>query len=77
VSRSGIGHEELSQSELPELSSTEQLSTFLQIPITSLYRWRVRREGPPAIRVGRHLRYRREAVLSWLHERESAGSERR
>lgn len=56
------------------LLTTEEVAELLQVPVATIYGWRVRREGPPAIRVGRHLRFRREAVERWLLDRESAGS---
>lgn len=55
---------------MDELLSTEQLAKALQVPITTLYQWRYKREGPPAMRVGRHLRYRMADVERWLTERE-------
>ncbi len=38
-----------------------ELASMLKIPRQTLYSWRSRGEGPPGIRVGRHIRYRREA----------------
>jgi hypothetical protein len=38
----------------------------------TLKRWRDLREGPPFIRVGRQILYRREAVRDWLISREQA-----
>jgi excisionase family DNA binding protein len=48
------------------LMTTEELAGYLQLPITSLYAWRSRREGPRAIRVGKHLRWRKSDVDAWL-----------
>jgi hypothetical protein len=36
----------------------------------TLKRWRSLREGPPFIRIGRSVFYRREAVRAWLLDRE-------
>ena len=36
----------------------------------TLKRWRDLREGPPFIRIGRQVLYRREAVRDWLVSRE-------
>jgi len=44
----------------------EEVARFLRVPVKTLYTWRYMRVGPPASRVGRHLRYRREAVTTWL-----------
>jgi predicted DNA-binding transcriptional regulator AlpA len=46
------------------------LSRYLGIPVATLYQWRQRDEGPPAIRLGKHLRYRPEAVREWLRSQE-------
>ncbi|MFY1656667.1 tyrosine-type recombinase/integrase [Micromonospora sp. WMMD1274] len=38
------------------------MSAYLRVPQETLYRWRKVKYGPPAARVGRHLRYEPEAV---------------
>ena len=50
------------------LWSAEDLSGFLGIPLKTIYNWRHKRTGPQAIKVGRHLRYRRADVEQWLDE---------
>jgi excisionase family DNA binding protein len=40
------------------LADVVELATYLGVPVTTLYAWRYKRKGPPALRVGRHLRYR-------------------
>lgn len=52
--------------------SPEGLSERLDIPIPTLHVWRTRGGGPPAARVGRHLRYRWGDVQAWLAERTTA-----
>ena len=53
-------------------SAAEQLltpieaATYLQVPVRTVYAWRARRIGPPAYRVGRHLRYRAGDLEAWL-----------
>lgn len=57
------------------LVTPEELSEMLQIPVGTIYQWRARHTGPPAHKVGRHLRYRRADVEAWLEEqREGAAS---
>ncbi len=34
--------------------------------------WRLRHRGPKAVKVGRHLRYRREDVEAWLDNQTAA-----
>jgi len=58
-----------SQSAAPRLMTLQEVATFLGIPGPTLYAWRRRGEGPTSMKVGRHLRYRREDVDRWLEER--------
>ena len=50
------------------LLTLDDLAEYLQIPKRTIYAWRYRREGPTAIRVGGHLRYRQSDVVDWLDE---------
>jgi excisionase family DNA binding protein len=52
--------------EPERLLSPKQVASYLGVPVTTLYVWRHRGGGPPAFRVGRHLRYRREDLEEWL-----------
>jgi excisionase family DNA binding protein len=52
-----------------QLLDLDWLSGYLGIPQRSLYNWRQRGEGPPAYRVGKHLRYRRSDIEAWLDSR--------
>jgi len=52
----------------PRLLSPEDLAEYLGVPLATVYRWRARRTGPPGLRVGKHVRYRREVVERWLDE---------
>ena len=44
------------------------VSEFLGVPIGTLYQWRVRGEGPPAYKIGRHVRFDPDRVRAWLAE---------
>jgi excisionase family DNA binding protein len=44
------------------LMSLTDVSEMLGIPVHTLSRWRHNGDGPAGYRVGRHVRYRREAV---------------
>ena len=35
-------------------------------PVGTLYQWRVRGEGPPAFKIGRHVRFDPDRVRAWL-----------
>jgi excisionase family DNA binding protein len=52
-----------------KLMSLTDVSEMLGIPVHTLYRWRYMGDGPIGYRVGRHVRYRREAVEAWLEQR--------
>jgi excisionase family DNA binding protein len=50
------------------LASIEDVSVYLGVSITTIRQWRVRREGPPGIKVGRYIRFRWEDVDAWLED---------
>ena len=52
-----------------KLMSLTDVSEMLGIPVHTLIRWRYKGHGPAGYRVGRHVRYRREAVEAWLEQR--------
>jgi len=64
----------MSKSDEP-LNDLEWLSGYIGIPERTIYNWRQRGEGPPAYRIGKHLRYRRSDVEAWLDgRRDKAGA---
>jgi excisionase family DNA binding protein len=52
------------------LWTVQELAQFLQNPRHTLYKWRQQESGPPGVRLGKHLRYRPEAVREWLRSQE-------
>lgn len=44
----------------------EEVAAELRLERRSLYDWRVRKVGPPAVKVGRRLLYRRSELERWL-----------
>jgi excisionase family DNA binding protein len=48
------------------LMTPNELADFLGIPVGTIYQWRVRGLGPRAVRVGRHIRFRRPDVEQWV-----------
>jgi hypothetical protein len=52
------------------LWTIDDVSAFLRVPTATLYQWRHNRIGPPAFKVGRHLRYDPAAVRRWLTDQE-------
>jgi excisionase family DNA binding protein len=53
-----------------KLWTVTMLSRYLSIPVPTLYKWRQQEVGPPAVRLGKHIRYRPEAVQNWLQSQE-------
>lgn len=50
-----------------EVLGIEQLSQYLKVPKSTLYRL-VRDNGIPSHKVGKHWRFRKEAVDRWLDQ---------
>ncbi|MBG6069369.1 MULTISPECIES: helix-turn-helix domain-containing protein [Micromonospora] len=50
----------------------EDVSAYLRVPVQTLYQWRKRKYGPPAARVGRHLRYDPASVRAWFTDQSKA-----
>ena len=46
--------------------SIEELSEYLDVPVRTLYDWRLSGKGPCAVHVGRQLRYSISDVQEWL-----------
>ncbi|MFE4514516.1 helix-turn-helix domain-containing protein [Kitasatospora sp. NPDC056783] len=44
----------------------EDIAAMFGVPLETVYQWRRKRTGPPAFRVGRHLRYHPDAVAQWV-----------
>ena len=56
------------RSGLEPLLSIEELSEYLNVPIRTLYDWRLAGKGPCAVHVGRQLRYFVTDVHDWLSD---------
>jgi excisionase family DNA binding protein len=48
------------------LWSVNEVATYLSVPVETVYQWRKRKYGPPAARVGKHLRYDPDDVRTWF-----------
>lgn len=57
---------EATPAESRRMATPAEVADYLQVPVKTLYRWRYAGEGPPAYRVGRHLRFRWSDVEGWL-----------
>jgi len=48
------------------LWTINDVATYLQIPVNTLYSWRSQKKGPPSAKVGKYVRYDPDAVQTWL-----------
>jgi excisionase family DNA binding protein len=53
------------------LWTIDQAAEYLQVKPRTLSNWRYRNFGPPGVKIGGLLRYRREEVERWLAEQEA------
>lgn len=53
-----------------QLLTVDELAEFLQVPKATIYGWRHKGDGPPGVKIGRYVRFRRGAVEDWIRERE-------
>src|SRR4051794_29212780 len=63
----------VSASTVGPLLSAQEVAAYLGVPVATLYVWRTRGGGPPAFKVGRHLRYRHDDLQDWLTQRAKGG----
>lgn len=58
------------------LLNTDEAAEILRVKRQTLEAWRIRRQGPPFILVGRLARYDADALAAWLRSRtKTAASE--
>lgn len=50
------------------LWTIQDVSEFLAVPVGTLYQWRHKGQGPPFLRLGKHLRADPEAVRAWAQD---------
>lgn len=53
----------------PAVMNTESAAAYLDMRPGTLEIWRSTRRGPPYIKVGRSVRYRRSDLDAWLEQR--------
>jgi len=54
--------------QLDELLSPQDLASYLDVPVSTLYDWRWRGEGPKGFRAGKHIRYRLSDIEEWIQK---------
>jgi predicted DNA-binding transcriptional regulator AlpA len=55
-----------------EYLTLPEVSALIHTPTATLYQWRTKRIGPPSIKVGRRVIYRRTDLEKWLEEQSAA-----
>ena len=50
------------------LMTINELAGYLKVRPATLYGWRHEGSGPPGVKVGRAVRFRREDVDAWIAE---------
>lgn len=53
------------------------LALELEVTVETLHRWEKLRFGPPCVRAGRKIYYRRDAVQDWLMQQEAPAAPKR
>ena len=51
---------------IQRLMTVDELASYLSVPKGTIYKWRMDGGGPPAHRVGKHLRFDFDDVCGWL-----------
>jgi excisionase family DNA binding protein len=59
---------EVANSESHNVLSIQEVAKLLNVPVSTIYGWKRRGEGPPYYKVGRKLRYRKSDARKWLAE---------
>ena len=60
---------ESTKASVSRLLTVQELADLLQVPLKTIYTWRYKGTGPPAVPVGKYLRFRPEDVAAWLDAR--------
>jgi excisionase family DNA binding protein len=64
---------ETAKRSLSRLLTVQELAELFQVPLKTIYTWRYKGTGPPAVLVGKYLRFRAEDVAAWLDARAEPG----
>lgn len=50
----------------PKLLRVTDVAEILEVPLSTVYHWVARGEGPPSFKVGKHRRFDAAEVAAWL-----------
>ena len=51
---------------LEPLLSIEELAEYLDVPVATIYDWRVDGKGPCAVRIGRRIKFAISDINAWI-----------
>ena len=57
----------MAENEFSRLWGVEDVSAFLGVPVHTIRGWRSKQYGPPARKVGKHLRWDPSQVREWFN----------
>ena len=57
---------------LEPLMDVAELASYLGLPVSTVYDWRVHGKGPAAYRFGKHLKFAVSDVRAWMAEQREA-----
>ena len=69
IARAPTSNSDATDSLLPRLLTVRELAGLLKVPPKTIYTWRYKGIGPPAVPIGRYLRFRAGDVATWLEDR--------
>jgi excisionase family DNA binding protein len=58
---------------LEPLLDVTDLAAYLGVPVSTVYDWRTRGQGPAAYRFGKHLKFALSDVQAWIASRREPG----
>jgi len=58
---------------LPDIMTLDQVASYLQVPRNTIYHWRKAGGGPVGRQLGKHIRFRRTDVDTWLDAQATTG----
>ena len=61
---------------LEPLMDVSELASYLGLPVSTVYDWRVHGKGPVAYRFGKHLKFAVSDVRAWVAEQREASDRR-
>lgn len=55
----------------PDILTEDEAAAFLGVKTMTLRVWAARRKGPPRVRIGHTITYRRASLMAWYERQEN------